>query len=1453
MKKIKGLTASIVIILFTMSCTQPITTIPDKVPEEKIMLLGNISISHSLTLAECVSSITISSDALSSSVTSEYNDELIILSEITEGTHDFTFSLIDSAKNEYYKKEMTITVIGQETVRVTIDDVVQTKVTPLEALTPSGIISPETQLLFTAETDDVVIYYTIDGSIPDTKSKVYEGSVLLSVSATLKAIGVKKDLVSSDVISVDYTVSRTKATSPVITPLSGDYDKPVTVAIASSDNSVIYYTDNDATPDVNSKKFTAPFVLSADGTYIIKAITFHQTKENSEIITRRYVIINNNTNTDTDNNNTDNNNTIDNTKKKTVTPIITASQVAPYKSATVFQLLSATPESKIYYTTNGTDPEVKPALLYSTGFSLPEGTHTVKAIAVRTDYDNSDIFSNTITINTSEIVKKAEMPNLISDIPSPYKSATKFQLVTKTESASIYYTTSGTNPAIVTGNLYKGAFSLAKGSYIIKAIAVKDGYINSDVFAASVNITDEIIITDFIVHFKKPAAWSGVFIHYWQNASSPITNWFSGGVAMTENENGWYSFTFNKTDLVSNKISFLFKDKAGAPTNKSIDFTSRSMSDPNWYWSDSKWYSENPETPAAPSIVISPENGSLNGDDKIKITITSVNNPLSKNDIQFAGKTVTMTGDSIELTVKDYISVHGNSAQLSVNTSNSVGDTNKVTTFTRNDEIQVKGITLYFELPKAPVLYVWITDAAGKTIASPMGGWPGKTMTETHTGANSKLWYVFDAGDVPAVNFILNAAGGSDQSRTQTGWLAADGKWYDDDPYKPSAPVITVNFSNNAIYKWEKSISIAVTARNATVDTVTSTSDGSSFNYSSTGLTISDIIKTNMKTSTIVIEASNSIGTTKKSYVIKRDDNYSIPTGIFTWDNALVYFVLTDRFFDGDKTNNLSYDRKRYDDEVLDIATFHGGDLKGLTMKIEEGYFNELGVNAIWMTAAYEQIHGWVGGGSGDFPHYAYHGYYALDWTMLDRNMGTVNEMRELVKTAHKHNIRIVMDVVVNHAGYNSVVDMYDYGFASYDKSVIDNRLWTHPLVRQNWQSHHGDKPNGTVFYKADQIKDPLTSTPITDWLKWWGADWVRCGIEGYEPGDGSFIESPLAGLPDIRTEKTSPVAMAPIMKTKWSKETTSEYDPWIVPANKAKRNSASSVVPADFIISSLAGWVEEFGIDGFRVDTAKHVELFRWKQLKEETDAALKKWRASSRSDNDPAKNWTEDFWMTGEVWDQGVNKNSYYSNGFDSLINFTFPHKNGDGDVGSTWDGYAKALNTDPDFNALTYINSHDMGKVGFFGKGSSTIKAGTALVLSPGGVQIFYGDENDRAKGPTCSDPDHPVRSDYQWGANPEKLAHWNKIGQFRNLHFAVGAGLQETISSNVYYREATVKGILDKIVIAIHASGSLTVDVTGKWTDGIVLRDFYTGNISTVTDGKVTFEAHQNGVILIEEVK
>lgn len=73
-----------------------------------------------------------------------------------------------------------------------------------------------------------------------------------------------------------------------------------------------------------------------------------------------------------------------------------------------------------------------------------------------------------------------------------------------------------------------------------------------------------------------------------------------------------------------------------------------------------------------------------------------------------------------------------------------------------------------------------------------------------------------------------------------------------------------------------------------------------------------------------------------------------------------MYFVLTDRFQNGDPTNDHSYGR--HNDGMQEIGTFHGGDLRGLTSKLD--YLQQLGVNALWISAPFEQIHGWVGGGT---------------------------------------------------------------------------------------------------------------------------------------------------------------------------------------------------------------------------------------------------------------------------------------------------------------------------------------------------------------------------------------------------------------------------------------------------------------------------------------------------------
>ncbi|MBN8129418.1 alpha-amylase, partial [Vibrio vulnificus] len=88
--------------------------------------------------------------------------------------------------------------------------------------------------------------------------------------------------------------------------------------------------------------------------------------------------------------------------------------------------------------------------------------------------------------------------------------------------------------------------------------------------------------------------------------------------------------------------------------------------------------------------------------------------------------------------------------------------------------------------------------------------------------------------------------------------------------------------------------------------------------------------------------------------------------------------------------------------------------------------------------------------------------------------------------------------------------------------------------------------------------------------------------------------------------------------------------------------------------------WVREFGIDGFRVDTAKHVSKETWGLLKEESNRALQEWRNSTSPSDDPAALWSDNFWMTGEHWGfktDPTDGSSYATTGgFDSMLNFSF-----------------------------------------------------------------------------------------------------------------------------------------------------------------------------------------------------
>lgn len=272
----------------------------------------------------------------------------------------------------------------------------------------------------------------------------------------------------------------------------------------------------------------------------------------------------------------------------------------------------------------------------------------------------------------------------------------------------------------------------------------------------------------------------------------------------------------------------------------------------------------------------------------------------------------------------------------------------------------------------------------------------------------------------------------------------------------------------------------------------------------------------------LTLSSKRITGNISNSIVAEAAETGTVNADTFSWDNASVYFLLTDRFRNGDTSNDHSYNRGLdKNGNVINVSddrgTFHGGDFKGVTQSIKEGYFNNLGVNAIWISAPYEQIHGYIVGGDGSpsFAHYSYHGYYVLDYTNSDANFGTMDEFKELVDTAHEHGIRVVMDIVLNHAGYNSLYDMNEYGFGSVKSGWED---YYYSMTNVNNKDYHS-----YIDYETDALA----------WGKWWGADWVRAGLPGYKAGGGDSYTMSLAGLPDFRTESTATVGIPAFLEKK--------------------------------------------------------------------------------------------------------------------------------------------------------------------------------------------------------------------------------------------------------------------------------------------------------------------------------
>jgi len=132
----------------------------------------------------------------------------------------------------------------------------------------------------------------------------------------------------------------------------------------------------------------------------------------------------------------------------------------------------------------------------------------------------------------------------------------------------------------------------------------------------------------------------------------------------------------------------------------------------------------------------------------------------------------------------------------------------------------------------------------------------------------------------------------------------------------------------------------------------------------------------------------------------------------FGWHDGIIYSLLIDRFSDGDSSIN----QKVEHDSLLEKANYFGGDLQGVINKLNSNYFNNLGINTIWISPVYDnpnvafreypQPHRWYSG---------YHGYWPISNTNVEEKFGNMEKLKELVNVAHKHNIKILLDFVSNH------------------------------------------------------------------------------------------------------------------------------------------------------------------------------------------------------------------------------------------------------------------------------------------------------------------------------------------------------------------------------------------------------------------------------------------------------
>jgi len=396
------------------------------------------------------------------------------------------------------------------------------------------------------------------------------------------------------------------------------------------------------------------------------------------------------------------------------------------------------------------------------------------------------------------------------------------------------------------------------------------------------------------------------------------------------------------------------------------------------------------------------------------------------------------------------------------------------------------------------------------------------------------------------------------------------------------------------------------------------------------------------------------------------------------------YFVMTDRFANGDTTNDtggIEGDALDHGFDPTDKGFYQGGDLAGLHDNLD--YIEGLGTTAIWLTPSFMNR---PVQGTGDDVSAGYHGYWITDFTQIDPHLGTNAELEALIDDAHARGIKVYFDIITNHTA-----DVIDYAEGEYSYIDQATRAYTDAAGNVFDPADHAgtaDFPEldaATSFPYTPVIADDDADVKVPSWLN----DPTLYHNRGNSTWSGESVTfGDFDGLDDLMTEH--PTVVSGFVEV---------YEDWV-----------------------------DLGIDGFRIDTVKHVNREFWDTW---TTEVLDHAHAAGR----------DEFFMFGEVYDADPKLLSPYVRETDmsSVLDFAFQASATSYASGNSAQGLAGLFAGDdryttPETSAAalpTFLGNHDMGRVGYMLQNSDDPLARDELAhelmyLTRGQPVVYYGDE-------------------------------------------------------------------------------------------------------------------------------